>query len=99
MIHSQSAQQVIAFEYWYCENCPEFLESAVRIFWISSHVGDVDGPAFQRGAGRSAVSAGTNWILGYKFLKLLGSVESHRQPQQLAIEAVNERSVSPTQPD
>src|SRR5262249_40374093 len=39
------------------------------------------------------------WILGYKILELLRRVESPHHPQQLAIETVNERSVSHTQPD
>ena len=55
--------------------------------------------AFKCRTARSAGSAGTNWILGYKILKLLRSVEGRHHPQQLAVEAPNESSVGPTQPN
>ena len=71
----------------------------VRIFRISQDIGNVDRLAFKRRTARSAVSAWANWVLGDKVLELLRSVEGHYHPQQLAIEPVNERSVSPTQPD
>src|SRR5215471_10563372 len=47
----------------------------------------------------SAISAGTNRISAYKIVELLRSVDGYHHPQQLAIETVNVRSVSPAQPD
>src|SRR6516165_1482867 len=69
------------------------------MFRISQGIENVDSSAFKRGAAGSAISAESNWILGYKILELLRRVESHRHPQQLAIKTVNERSIGPTQPD
>jgi hypothetical protein len=59
----------------------------------------VDRSTFKRGATRSAASVEAYWILRYKLLEPLRSVEGHLQPQQLTIETENERSVSPAQPD
>src|SRR6516162_765329 len=59
----------------------------------------MDRSAFEPSAASSAISAESNWILGSKTLKLLGRVEGPDHPQQLTIETVNKRSVSPTQPD
>ena len=48
-------------------------------------------------AARSGMSAKTKWILVYKILELPRSVEGHDHPQQLAVEATNERAVGSTQ--
>jgi hypothetical protein len=59
----------------------------------------MDRSAFNHRTARSAVSAGSNWILGYKISEILWSIEDRRNSQKLAVEAENERSVGPTQPD
>src|SRR5215470_14839898 len=53
VINNHDTQQVVAFEYWYCNNGPEFLDifRPVRIFRISQDIGNVDGSAFKRGTG------------------------------------------------
>ena len=81
--------------------CPKFLEvfGTVRIFRVSQGVENMDRSAFKPSAASSAISAEPNWISEFKILKLLRSVEGPHHPQKLTIEAVNECSVGPTQPD
>src|SRR6516225_3674179 len=101
MINSKDPEQIVAFEYWYCEKCPDCLDvfRPVSIFRISQDIGNVDRSAFKHRTPGDAVTAGPNWILLYKLLERLRGVESHFHPQQLAIEAKYHRSVSPTQLD
>ena len=42
--------------------------------------------------------AGMKWILFYKFLEIPRGIVGDRQPEQLAIETVNEGAVRSTQP-
>src|SRR6516162_2721920 len=81
--------------------CPKFLEvfGTVRIFRVSQGVENMDRSAFKPSAASSAISAEPRWVSEFKILKLLRSIEGPHHPQKLTIEAVNERSVGPTQPD
>src|SRR5262249_58989700 len=101
MINSQDAEQVIAFQDWHPENCSDFLDifASIRIFRISEDIGNVDRSPVKRRTADSAMSAGTKGILGRKIPERLRSVEGRHHPQQLPIEAPNERPVSSTQSD
>src|SRR5262249_14959279 len=71
----------------------------VREFRIGQDVRNLDRSALEHGTARSAASARTDWILGYKIFELLSSVEGGCHPKKLTIAAINECPVSSTQPD
>ena len=58
----------------------------------------MDHPAFERGAGGSAVPAGPDGMLHHPIPKLRCGVVGRRHTQQLAIETEDERPVGPAQP-
>src|SRR5262249_4646387 len=93
------AQQVIAFEDRHPKHCPHRLEGLrlVRVFRIGRDIRIVDRSAFERSSTSNAVPIEANWIVLYEVLEFLRSVEGRRQPQQLTIKTVNERSISPAQ--
>ena len=100
MIDHDDAQQIITFEYWHPENCPNRLSvfRSVRIFRISKDIENIDRFAFERGTGCTAVPARANWVLLYPLPELRSGVEGRRHPQQLAIETENESPAGPAQP-
>jgi hypothetical protein len=59
----------------------------------------VDRSAFERGAGRSAVSPRPDRVPLHERPKLLRGVEGHRHSEQLTVEAEDERLVGFAQPD
>src|SRR6516164_4404391 len=100
-VNSHHAQQVVTFEYRDRDNCPELPDifGCNRIFRIGHGIGNVDHSAFDRGATSSTAPVEAHWVLPEMVPKRLWSIERHCHPQQLAVEAPNESSVGPTQPD
>src|SRR6516225_2499153 len=59
----------------------------------------MDRPTLKCRTAGSAVTVEAKWILEYKILHFLRSIEGHHHPQKLTIETADGRSISPTQPD
>src|ERR1700752_4525798 len=92
VINDHNAQQVVAFEDRHRKHCAHALKIFCSIgkFWINLDILDLDGPAFERCAGSSAVATRSNGIFCDPLCKFWRRGVGDRQLEQLTIEAENE---------
>src|SRR6516225_7731667 len=91
-IDQDHSEEIIALEDRHTEECMGIVDvfCAIGVFRVSLDVVNVDGPALQSSAGRSAVATGPDRVAVDECLHFIRDVVGRRHPQQLAIEAEDE---------
>jgi hypothetical protein len=89
------AEQIVALEYRYAEDCAVSLDvlCSIGVCRVGENIEDVDRPTFKRCARCTAVSALLNWVVCYPLRKFYRGIVSHHHPEQFAIKSENEGTV------